>query len=347
MASDIDIEANIASEDPTVRQYEPMEPDCVEENTSPAYFLRFRNRVRDVFDILGGLLKGTLKEPKRGSRIHFRKSIDDYPNGYPRIGAFITADRRHLIFRRFHYLQARVLLNLQSQLRQYEIDLDSLDEQLSATSLSKEHGEAFSRRRSQLLRDIEDKFAKYIALVNAISSASQKQEPPEIDYKNLEAFFKAYAPFRVEEMYYLHKSDLVSLEPSEDTAMMDTRFMEFLLDAPGKLTQKIFRNPSADRDGFLILHNNKKVKIAIAFLLGIPLIVLLVGPIYPLYRLSQGEMTEGTLVGIMFIQVGFTCAFACCLKYMTRPRRHELFACTVAYLGVLLVFMSQTLQKSH
>lgn len=54
-----------------------------------------------------------------------------------------------------------MLLNLQSQLRQYEIDLDSLDEQLSATSLSKEHGEAFSRRRSQLLRDIEDKFAKY------------------------------------------------------------------------------------------------------------------------------------------------------------------------------------------
>lgn len=209
--------------------------------------------------------------------------------------------------------------------------------------------------------------------MNAISSASQKQEPPEIDYKNLEAFFKAYAPFRVEEMYYLHKSDLVSLEPSEDTAMMDTRFMEFLLDAPGKLTQvsilqrrgyvittlrfiltqnrrfsetryvhisdwilpgcvdNMFTlKKSADRDGFLILHNNKKVKIAIAFLLGIPLIVLLVGPIYPLYRLSQGEMTEGTLVGIMFIQVGFTCAFACCLKYMTRPRRHELFACTVA-----------------
>ena len=73
--------------------------------------------------------------------------------------------------------------------------------------------------------------------MNAISSASQKQEPPEIDYKNLEAFFDDYAPFRVEEMYYLHKSDLVSLEPPEDTAMMDTRFMEFLLDAPGKLTQ--------------------------------------------------------------------------------------------------------------
>ncbi|KAI1380036.1 hypothetical protein F4677DRAFT_408350 [Hypoxylon crocopeplum] len=74
---------------------------------------------------------------------------------------------------------------------------------------------------------------------------------------------------------------------------------------------------------------------------------LLLCPIYPLYRLSQGKMTERTLVGIMFIQLGFTCFFACCLKYLTRPKRQELFACSIAYMGVLIVFMSQTIQNSH
>ena len=66
-------------------------------------------------------------------------------------------------------------------------------------------------------------------------------------------------------------------------------------------------------------------------ILGIPLMALLIGPIYPLFELSSHEITETTLTAIMFTQLGFTCVFAACLKFLTRPMRHELFAASVTY----------------
>ncbi len=74
-----------------------------------------------------------------------------------------------------------------------------------------------------------------------------------------------------------------------------------------------------------------KIRLVKAVLLGIPLMVLLIGPIYPLYILSKRAMTPEVLMGSMFIQLGFTCLFAICMKLLARPRRHELFAGSVAF----------------
>ncbi|KAI0384391.1 hypothetical protein F5Y04DRAFT_277761 [Hypomontagnella monticulosa] len=333
MESHLDLEANISSGSPTVNQDEPTQPDNAEQNTWAASFTRLKARV----------FKGPTKEYQG----YLLRPFEKYPNGYPRVGAFIRSDHRHLIFRQFHYLQARVILNLQDQLQHYERELELLDKP-STTSLAADASEQLLQRRSELLKNIEEKFEKYVRFLNSISFCSHKAEPLETDLKSLKNFFRKHSPLDVEQMYHDEERDLISLKPLGDTSMMDTRLMKFLLDAPNNLTRRIFRDSiNSGRNKGEIAHDGRKVRIATGFLLGVSLIVLLVGPIYPLYSLSQGDMTEGTLVGIMFIQVGFTCAFACCLKYMTRPKRHELFACTVTYLGVLLVFMSQTLQKSH
>ncbi|OTB02858.1 hypothetical protein M426DRAFT_24291 [Hypoxylon sp. CI-4A] len=273
--------------------------------------------------------------------------VDDYPNGYPRLGAFITRDQGHLIFRRFNWLQARVLLNLQEQLQEYEVLLNSYDSRGATATLVSE-AEEITRGRDKLMQLIEDKYKRYVCFVNAASTVACRSQPQQTNYRSLEAFFQRHDPLREQESYYTHRDDLISLKPREDTSRVDTRFMKLILEAPGKVTQRLFRHPElSGHDDFMLTYSMKRIMFAKAVILGVPLIVLLVGPIYPLYSLSQGEMTERTLVGIMFIQLGFTCLFACCLKYMTRSKRHELFACTVAYMGVLLVFMSQTIQSSH
>ena len=41
-------------------------------------------------------------------------------NGYPRLGAFVASDRNFLIVRRFNHLQARLLLQVQDELRKFE-----------------------------------------------------------------------------------------------------------------------------------------------------------------------------------------------------------------------------------
>lgn len=74
-----------------------------------------------------------------------------------------------------------------------------------------------------------------VMLMNQVSESALRGHPPDTNLKSLKNFFTNHDPPIYH--YYLHKDDLVLLKPRGDTAEMDTRFMDFLLDAPNKLTR--------------------------------------------------------------------------------------------------------------
>ena len=53
--------------------------------------------------------------------------MEECPNGYPKIAAFIDSDDNFMIFRRFGFLYTRVLLNKQDEIRELESRLDEMD----------------------------------------------------------------------------------------------------------------------------------------------------------------------------------------------------------------------------
>ncbi|KAL7621001.1 hypothetical protein AAE478_008312 [Parahypoxylon ruwenzoriense] len=310
---------------------------------------KFRQKDDNLLKKLKGIFYNKQKESEGSDTSNYLiRTIHGSPDGYPKLGAFMASNQNFLIFRRFGYLQARVLLNLQNQLRVLENELDDLEGRSRSSSiLSAEGTDEDSRRRVALLQSVEDKLEKYETLLYYASYFALQAGPSDTDFNSLRLFHsQRREPIEKTEWHCLHKEDLIALKPRGDTASMDGVLMKFLLDKPSKIIQKVFKDPErGDRDDSIIVHSGRKFMILKAGVLGISLVALLVCPIYPLYHLSQSEMTSGTLIGIMFIQLGFTCVFACCLRFLTRPRRHELFAGSVAYMGLLIVFMSQTIQK--
>lgn len=55
--------------------------------------------------------------------------VDNCPEGYPRLAAFLDSDENFMLYRRFGFLQTRLLLNKQAELREYEKELDRLDQE--------------------------------------------------------------------------------------------------------------------------------------------------------------------------------------------------------------------------
>jgi hypothetical protein len=49
------------------------------------------------------------------------------PNGYPKLARFLDSDDNFMVYRRFGFLQTRLLLETQDQLRVLEERLDKLD----------------------------------------------------------------------------------------------------------------------------------------------------------------------------------------------------------------------------
>jgi Family of unknown function (DUF6594) len=91
--------------------------------------------------------------------------VEQCPNGYPRLAAFLSSDENFRLYRRFDYLQARLLLNKQDELRELEIELDRLDkrdENGNPSRLrSRAKDEALSGMRKELIRETEQKFHEY------------------------------------------------------------------------------------------------------------------------------------------------------------------------------------------
>ena len=91
--------------------------------------------------------------------------VEQCPEGYPRLAALLDCDENFMLYRRFGFLQARILLNKQDELRELEKDLDRMDkvdERKDPEVLrSREKDAASSERRKNLLYNIEQKFKEY------------------------------------------------------------------------------------------------------------------------------------------------------------------------------------------
>ncbi|OTA56799.1 hypothetical protein K449DRAFT_451330 [Hypoxylon sp. EC38] len=328
MTTNIDLEAQQIFNNPTSGQ-SVMENSLHGPIPADAVTSGLRHDVYGAPRSLGQTFGREPQDSTEGRLSIVEQRLDGYKEGYPRLGAFLALDRNNLIFRRFGYLQARVLLNIQDQLREYEEKLVSLEKECEDYGVqSREAGDQHSRKRIELLQKIENKLERYTTSMNNASWFSLREAPSETNFNNIKNYFETYAPIVEKEVYYCHKKDLVTVEPREDTPL-DRLISKLLRDNPGSVRKEKTRKYPG-----MIVMSGWKSTVLRAILLGLSLMILLVAPIIPLYSLSKGEITTVVLVGIMVIQLAFTCLFASCLKFLTRPKRHEIFAGSVAWVSL-------------
>jgi hypothetical protein len=69
------------------------------------------------------------------------------------------------------------------------------------------------------------------------------------------------------------------------------------------------------------------------------ILVLLILPVYILYRLTTGPNTTSTNALCMGVLLIFTLLFSAELTFFTRAKRHEILAAAAGYCAVLVVFI--------
>jgi len=97
--------------------------------------------------------------------------VDSCPEGYPQLGAFLDSDENFMLYRRFGYLQSRILLHKQDELRALETELDNMD---------KADNENRTTKRYLKSRDMDDK---------------RKDSPRKALLQKTETTFKEYGMF--------------------------------------------------------------------------------------------------------------------------------------------------------
>ena len=101
-------------------------------------------------------------------------TVEDSPSGFPIVASYLDSDDCFMIYRRFGFLHARLLLNKQDELREFEEELRDMDQrdknggekaEKCLMSRSKDNNrelpEGWERSRKDLLEIIEKKVIEY------------------------------------------------------------------------------------------------------------------------------------------------------------------------------------------
>lgn len=88
-------------------------------------------------------------------------TVEDYGQGYPRLAAFLSLDKRFTVLKRFDYLHMRNILHLQDQLVELDEELNRCDDgERIALNLGSRR-QCSNEHRKALLDTLHSQLRKY------------------------------------------------------------------------------------------------------------------------------------------------------------------------------------------
>ncbi|KAL8785690.1 MAG: hypothetical protein Q9195_008536, partial [Heterodermia aff. obscurata] len=177
--------------------------------------------------------------PHDGRRIPETRPVDirvveDYPEGYPRLGCFMDSDESFLIYRRFGGVFSRLILNKQDELRAMEQRLFMMDQEdaendpkrlMSRTyDLQKDADPNVDKTlsRSFLLAQMERAALEYSHLLTHAKQLVAMNRPTASERRNVQTYIHNTKPLTaVESAFLSDENDLVTLRPGRSPTVLD------------------------------------------------------------------------------------------------------------------------------
>ncbi|KAK0516460.1 hypothetical protein JMJ35_001063 [Cladonia borealis] len=284
------------------------------------------------------------------------RRLEDYPTGYPKLSCFLDSDDAFMVYRRFGSVFSRLLLNKQDEISGIEAKLLGMDK-MDDTETNRQY--LMSRAldvdrdgiprawreetRPQLLENLEKKTLEYAELLLKARELKAINPPSDRDYNSVLSFMENDdGQLYEKEMEYIYeKADLVTLRPGREHAWLDGMIENILKICRCGLLRFLFvskesKAKTIDKD--VHYYDRGRIAMCTTMIITIIILVLLIVPIWLLYRLSlKGAIaTDPRTIGVIIVP---TLIFSAVLSAVTKAKRHELLAASAGYCAVLVVFL--------
>ncbi|KAL5383150.1 hypothetical protein DPSP01_006126 [Paraphaeosphaeria sporulosa] len=275
------------------------------------------------------------------------RTLSASPQGYPRLAAFLDSDESFMIYRRFGFIQSRLILDKQDELRELEKRLDKLDrveakidERWPRTrDLPDEHLE----RRTELLKEVEETFCSYVNLLNAARKMVAMNHPSKVDYNSVRNWMRLRNPLMEREASWIdHEEDMVTLRAGREHAWLDSSIETFLRWFHCPLLEQVFgdersrtkssgtKSPGTKSSDIEVYYSRQQVTRLANCIITAMILILLIVPIYILYHLINDVKTDKAYAICIGVLVVATLAFSAVLSLFTKAKRHEILAAAAA-----------------
>lgn len=154
-----------------------------------------------------------------------------------------------MIYRRFGFLHARLLLQKQDELRimEYELNkMDARDENINVKALQCRMSDVLrhdqvGETRQSLLSRMETTILRYDELLLNAQQLVAANRPPERDYNSVANFVNHKKPLlQGDDAFIFNKEDLITLRPGRESAWLDATVEKILKLFPRKAVKYVF-----------------------------------------------------------------------------------------------------------
>lgn len=274
------------------------------------------------------------------------RQLEQCPRGYPNLAAFLDSDESFTLYRRFGYLQARLLLDKQDEMRKLEEKLDEMDkedeENRSKRLITRDLKEQDAGPRRELFKAIEERFCEYAHILTTAQTLMAFNRPAASDYQSVANYIYNREPVVEDERTWIYcKEDMITLRAGREHAWLDTGIERLLRFLHCQLIEWLFcsKETKLKSRGIEVYYDRSRINAFVNTLIALIILLLLVVPIYILYHLIHDVNTGrayAICIGVLLVS---TLAFSAVLSLFTRARRHETLAAAAAYCAVLVVFL--------
>ncbi|KAL2055848.1 hypothetical protein ABVK25_004092 [Lepraria finkii] len=284
------------------------------------------------------------------------RKLEDFPRGFPKLACFLDSDDAFMVYRRFGSVFSRLLLNKQDEIRTLEAELEAMDKTdrvsgngnylMSRTlDIDREHlPDAFNgRSRPKLMEELEKKAMEYAGLLLSARELNALSQPSARDYRSVLHFMENDGGqlFEEESEFIYEKEDLVTIRPGREHAWLDGGIEKLLQMCRCRLLRFFFvskqiKEKTGDQD--IHYYDRGRISTCVTMIITVIILVLLMVPIWLLYKLSvEGTIaTSPKTIGVILVP---TLMFSAVLSAFTKAKRHELLAASAGYCAVLVVFL--------
>ncbi|EON69660.1 hypothetical protein W97_08941 [Coniosporium apollinis CBS 100218] len=267
--------------------------------------------------------------------------LEECPRGYPSVAAFLDSNENFMVYRRFGFLQSRLLLEKQDKLRELEEDLDTLDKEEynkhRSIPTTRFNTKIDSEARESLLQRIEAAFCTYANILTAAHQLVSLNKPSSAEYTSVERYLDNNNPLQQEEASFVyHKEDLITLRPGREHAWLDAAVEKLLRWTHCNIIEVNYpihqTGVRTSKDPHNVYYTPDRIERFVVGIITSMILVLLIVPIYFLYHIVNGparttNRANALCMGILLV---FTLAFSAVMSFFTRARRHEILAASAA-----------------
>ncbi|TGO10039.1 hypothetical protein BTUL_0146g00170 [Botrytis tulipae] len=344
---------------------EQFKQGCPDEKSERylKYLRGIKNRISSEHKIIPA---SKFKQPELINEHHAdAKTVERHAEGYPQLAAVINSDERFMLYRRFGFLQTRLLLNKQEEMRVLERRLYHIDRYYGrnepARLRSHDICNAIDDDHRNIVVECEKKYNEYAQLLTHARTLASFDKPRAADYLRLKDYFDRFPPLCGDEQeWILLQDDLITLKPTRDNTWLDTlieriperfpcrltRSHNYEIDAKYKQTeanypfnQELRQKTNPDTTKIFLSDPDRVNAIASVVLLATVLgsFVIPVTILWCLFQMSNpGSANIGIILAILLASAFI---FSAVISLFTRAKRHEVLAATAAYCAGLVLFV--------